>query len=309
MSEEIKGTEESVKAQVLSLVPNALVDLEDSNITDTIIVDDPTLKVFNFAEYNIETIIKDGEPWFIAKDICKALDLKNVSGSCSRLDPREKSGIRLTDGEGKINTILVINEAGLYSLIFTSKKPEAKEFKYWVTSEVLPSIRKTGKYAIGQANTNQDLTIFVKTLETLTTVVSGIGNQLEFITTSFNNRFEYLEKTNQKLLDIVERSYHDNKEQQSIIQHTERKYAEKENQLNEQINTIITSGYSSIYEYLKGLGKTQSQLKKGYSLQTIGRDIENYMLSQGQKIKYNRTTRIFPIYLIDLYFQAKVILN
>lgn len=91
-----------------------------------------------------------GNPWFVAKDVCRVLGLENVSKAVSDLEDDEK-GITISDTPGGNQSMLTISESGLYSLIFRSRKPEAKRFRKWVTSEVLPAIRKTGSYALGSA--------------------------------------------------------------------------------------------------------------------------------------------------------------
>lgn len=91
----------------------------------------------------LRTLEKNGEVWFVAADVCRALDHSNVTVALDRLDEDEKAkfGLGLTGGETN-----VVNEPGLYSLIMGSRKPEAKVFKRWVTHEVLPTIRRTGRY-------------------------------------------------------------------------------------------------------------------------------------------------------------------
>lgn len=106
------------------------------------------LKIFENAEFGeIRTVAVDGTPWFIATDICKALDLSNATMAMERLDADEKSKFNLGLSGGATNCV---NEYGLYSLILASRKKEAKEFKRWITHEVLPSIRKSGGYIAGQ---------------------------------------------------------------------------------------------------------------------------------------------------------------
>jgi prophage antirepressor-like protein len=101
---------------------------------------------FVFAGKNLIRVIdRDGEAWFIAADVCAALGLIDVSRFVSRLDDDEK-GTTTTRTPGGDQTVLIVNEPGLYSLILTSRKPEAKAFKRWITHEVLPAIRKTGSY-------------------------------------------------------------------------------------------------------------------------------------------------------------------
>lgn len=94
----------------------------------------------------LRTIKINGEIWFVAKDVCDALEIKNSRDALTRLDTDEKNTVVLTDGIGNPNKS-VVNEYGLYTLVLSSRKPEAKTFKRWVTHDVLPSIRKTGQYS------------------------------------------------------------------------------------------------------------------------------------------------------------------
>lgn len=103
------------------------------------------LMVFNYETDQIRTLTKDGEPWFVAKDVCEILELGNASQALSRLDEDEKDVIS-NDTPGGNQLMLIVNEMGLYSLILGSRKPEAKTFKRWITHEVIPSIRKHGGY-------------------------------------------------------------------------------------------------------------------------------------------------------------------
>ena len=101
------------------------------------------LKIFSNPEFgSIRVIEKDGEPWFVAADVCQILDLTNPTMALNRLDEDERSKLNL-GRQGETN---VVNEYGLYSLILGSRKPEAKVFKRWITHEVIPSIRKHGMY-------------------------------------------------------------------------------------------------------------------------------------------------------------------
>ena len=101
-----------------------------------------------FNTITVRSLERDGQIWFVAADVCKALEINNPSQALTRLDSDEKT--TLTNNEGRAGqgaqNYNIINESGLYSLILRSRKTEAKQFKKWVTSEVLPSIRKTGGY-------------------------------------------------------------------------------------------------------------------------------------------------------------------
>lgn len=113
------------------------------------------LKVFENSEFGpMRTIAIDGEPWFVGKDVALALGYSNASKAVmAHVDEDDKrfEMLRVMDSQnGNLVKTAVINESGVYSLIFGSKLPSAKEFKHWVTSEVLPSFRKHGGYMIGQ---------------------------------------------------------------------------------------------------------------------------------------------------------------
>lgn len=107
---------------------------------------DNKLMTFENAVFGkIRTLTIDGEPWFVAADVCRALEIGNPSMAVERLDDDEK-GISTIDTLGGKQRMTIINEPGLYSLVLSSRKPEAKAFKRWITHEVIPAIRKYGGY-------------------------------------------------------------------------------------------------------------------------------------------------------------------
>lgn len=114
-------------------------------------------KMFDGKQLRI--IDQNNEPWFVAKDICDILEIKNSRDAVSRLDDDEKASVGLTDGSQKRN-VSIVNEFGLYNLVLSSRKPEAKEFKRWVTHDVIPSIRKTGSYDIKTEQLSPELQMF-----------------------------------------------------------------------------------------------------------------------------------------------------
>lgn len=103
------------------------------------------LQIFNYSDKPVRTLLKDGEPWFVANDVCNILDLSNPRMAVSRLDEDEK-GVSIVDTPGGKQEVTVVSESGLYALILTSRKPEAENFKRWIRKEVIPSIRKHGAY-------------------------------------------------------------------------------------------------------------------------------------------------------------------
>lgn len=104
------------------------------------------LTIFKNADFGeVRTVMQEGEPWFVAADVCRALEIDSTA--TRRLDEDEKNTLRLTQGTSGNPNATIVNEPGLYSLVLGSRKPEAKAFKRWITHEVIPAIRKTGVYA------------------------------------------------------------------------------------------------------------------------------------------------------------------
>ena len=108
------------------------------------------IQIFKYENNDVRTVELNGEPWFALKDVCAVLGISNHKMTAQRLDADEVILTDLTDSMGRQQETTVINESGLYNVILRSDKPEAKPFRKWVTSEVLPSIRKNGGYIAGQ---------------------------------------------------------------------------------------------------------------------------------------------------------------
>lgn len=113
------------------------------------------LQVFNSEFGNVRVVQIDGEPWFVAADVCKALEIGNPSDALKRLDNDECTLVSI-EGASNGKPVNGINEPGLYTLVLGSRKPEAKAFKRWVTHEVLPAIRKTGGYKAPKQSSDRD---------------------------------------------------------------------------------------------------------------------------------------------------------
>ncbi|WP_181312494.1 phage antirepressor KilAC domain-containing protein [Nocardioides campestrisoli] len=109
-----------------------------------------TLDVFIYTGRTLRTVVVDGEPWFSAADVAAVLELGNMHSSLALLDEDER-GLHSVETPGGPQLVSFVNESGLYSLILRSRRPEAREFKRWVTREVLPQIRRTGSYTPTQA--------------------------------------------------------------------------------------------------------------------------------------------------------------
>ncbi|MCB0302860.1 MAG: Bro-N domain-containing protein [Calditrichaeota bacterium] len=132
------------------------------------------LQTFDFRQTAVRTFLQEGEVWFVAKDVCDVLDISNPTVAVSRLEDDERSKFNL----GRQGEALIVNEPGLYSLILTSRKPEAKAFKRWVTHEVLPAIRQTGSYVAPALADDPIIAMRMKQLE-LEKRVSRIEQQRE----------------------------------------------------------------------------------------------------------------------------------
>ena len=108
------------------------------------------IKVFENKEFGkVRTVMKDGEPWFVLADVCRALEIRNSRMVAGRLDKDELMSVKLTSG-GQRREMTVINESGLYAVIIRSDKSQAQSFRKWLTSEVIPTIRRTGGYVANE---------------------------------------------------------------------------------------------------------------------------------------------------------------
>ncbi|EOH85442.1 phage antirepressor KilAC domain-containing protein [Enterococcus casseliflavus] len=122
-----------------------------------------TPQIFNFEQNEVRTILVNDEPYFVAKDSAVILGYKRTADAIKQHVDAEDKGVGEIQTPGGVQRMTLINESGLYSLIFSSQLPNAKKFKRWVTSEVLPTIRKNGMYATDELLNNPDLLIEVAT--------------------------------------------------------------------------------------------------------------------------------------------------
>ncbi|HDR8064436.1 MULTISPECIES: BRO family protein [Bacillus] len=138
------------------------------------------LQVFDNGLGELRVTEKDNQVWFVAKDVCDVLEIQNTSDALKRLDEDERASFNL----GRQGNANVINESGLYSLILASRKPQAKAFKKWITSEVLPSIRRDGGYMVTHEEESEEdlmaraLILAQKTLQRKTEKLKQVERQL-----------------------------------------------------------------------------------------------------------------------------------
>ncbi|MGE6260910.1 BRO family protein [Heyndrickxia sporothermodurans] len=151
--------------------------------------------IFNFKGKDLRMVFKNDVPWFVAKDVCVILEISNSRDAVNRLDEDEKamSVIPTQFGNKEMN---LINESGLYELIFSSRKPEAKVFKKWVKQEVLPSIRKTGQYSTRKVvplSKDQALVTVLRTTADLvedTQAIKEEQHEIRKLVTQIDNKVE-----------------------------------------------------------------------------------------------------------------------
>lgn len=104
------------------------------------------IQIFNYQDKQVRAVEKDGEPWWVLKDVCEVLEISHIKDTADRLEKDEVGQTEVIDSLGRKQMTTIINESGLYNVILRSDKPQAKPFRRWVTSEILPSIRKHGGY-------------------------------------------------------------------------------------------------------------------------------------------------------------------
>jgi prophage antirepressor-like protein len=225
-------------------------------------------KIFNYEDNEVRIKIEAEENWFCARDICDVLEIKQTGSAIERLEEDEVISMNTVDSIGRKQEMQFINESGLYSLILTSRKPEAKKFKKWITSEVLPSIRKHGMYA-----THNTLEEMINdpdfTIKLLTTIKEErrLRIEAEDKRQIFNNKMIAtacakqggLTAQNNRLQDQLygNRNYRTIKAMESIHRQkfSWRPLVKKSKELNITINKVQDEKYGEINSYHKDIWK------------------------------------------------------
>lgn len=128
------------------------------------VITNPIMTYTNENFENVRSLFINEEPWFVGKDITDNLGYKNSRDAIAYHVDEEDKGVARIDTPGGAQDLVIVNESGLYALIFGSKLPKAKEFKHWVTSEVLPSIRKTGSYTYSSPTSHEEIAQYASPL-------------------------------------------------------------------------------------------------------------------------------------------------
>jgi prophage antirepressor-like protein len=179
------------------------------------------MKLFQNDNFGtIRTVILDGEPWFVAKDVCDILGTTNPTMAMDGLEPFERTKFNL-GRQGEAN---IINESGFYTLVLRSRKPIAKPFRIWVTSEVLPAIRKTGKYIAPSKNKVESM-------------LSDMNCNMKIVYAQINNIEEMLGEQNFMLEKVVDNMTLSTRQQQQIYKAAK-----------DRINHLLNGAHSKEYK-------------------------------------------------------------
>lgn len=134
------------------------------------------VQLFNFENHEVRSLLINSEPWFVGKDVADVLGYKNTKDALAKhVDAEDKLGSQIATS-GQNRNMVIINESGLYSLVLSSKLPSAKKFKRWVTSEVLPALRKTGQYQVKELSGQE---LMAKALIEAQSVLAAKDKQIE----------------------------------------------------------------------------------------------------------------------------------
>ena len=205
-----------------------------------------------------------GRPWFVGTDVCKILSMSQPSTAYRRLDEDEKytlvsnKGIPLDD-IGRVQSLVVISESGLYALIMGSRKPEARPFQKWVTNEVLPSIRENGGYIYGQENLNEkDLSTVKNITEDLSQRVEDLiskKNNLEQRVENLTDKNEYLVSRRHTLIGEVKKLKEIKKELKGDVRHLRGEVSIRNRDLSDYEDIIERQArdYARLYKEIKEL--------------------------------------------------------
>lgn len=135
------------------------------------------VQLFNFESHEVRSLLLNNEPWFVGKDVAEALGYSKARNAiATHIDSEDKKDAPIQGTLGGVQEMTVINESGLYSLVLSSKLPSAKKFKRWVTSEVLPSLRKTGQYQVKELSGSE---LMAKALIEAQSVLAAKDKQIE----------------------------------------------------------------------------------------------------------------------------------
>ena len=230
------------------------------------------LQIFSYNEKQVRTVQINGEPWFVLKDVCDVLGISKYRDVVERLDEDERALFKV-DTLGGVQNMIAVNESGLYNVILRSDKPEAKPFRKWVTSEVLPSIRKTGGYQTKTMTTAQ-----------MFAMQAQVNLEQEQRLAALESRAERNEQTMQKTLDIFSApavSPDDwtaamNHQINTLVERYEANHQKYRSDLYKELESTagvdLNLRQTRLRNRMKNAGATVSECKSVSKLQVVARD-------------------------------------
>ena len=230
------------------------------------------LQIFSYNEKQVRTVQINGEPWFVLKDVCDVLGISKYRDVVERLDEDERALVKV-DTLGGVQNMIAVNESGLYNVILRSDKPEAKPFRKWVTSEVLPSIRKTGGYQTKTMTTAQ-----------MFAMQAQVNLEQEQRLAALESRAERNEQTMQKTLDIFSApavSPDDwteamNHQINTLVERYEANHQKYRSDLYKELESTagvdLNLRQTRLRNRMKNAGATVSECKSVSKLQVVARD-------------------------------------
>ena len=259
-------------------------------------------KLLNYSDKDVRIVLKEQNPWFVASDICSILELKNITKAILTLDEDEKDDITISNTINRKQKTKFISESGLYALIFKSRKEEAKKFRKWVTSEVLPSIRKTGQYKLE--------TTFQAKIDSLQQTIETVVNEKLALQSTYSHLAELHNKLRMK------RNYHKFKKGNCVYIVTDR-WREKDylkigytNNINARLRTYRTSMPDCKINFLVYLTEhklLESCLKNMFSDKMVQKNHE-YVLDVEEKTLVKSITSLVKYLKMDATYEDKLAL-
>jgi prophage antirepressor-like protein/DNA-binding protein H-NS len=295
------------KSKIAIVIDNDARNKASEKISGSVCIHE--INTFESLEIDIAKHPEMGELFFL-NNVLQAIEYTQDAAAASRLIDDDLK-VKLPIYNSKTKQYFqqwYITEFGLYQFLGRTNAPKAKKFQRW-TYEVIQEIRKTGSYSLNNTQ-SRDLSLITNTVNTLVDTVGTLKVAVEGLVVSVNNfdkDLHYLRNTNLKLLNLVSDQQQTIKNEQEANRALNAHQANKQQELDSEINKARQSQYLTIFEYIKTKGKNIKDLTNGYTLGGIGKEITNYMYSIGTEpgTKEKSKTNTYPLTLLAMYFDAR----
>jgi prophage antirepressor-like protein len=242
------------------MVRNNVVSIDGSEVLDSV------FQMFEFDGHQIRIEDRNGDPWFVAKDVCVALGISKYRDVCLRLDDDERASI-VVDTPGGKQKMLVVSESGVYDITYRSNHSKAKSFQRLVRKEIIPSIRKTGSYSLDR----------LKQPETPLEVLSVQSEMIRSVVKEMINQDRQIRDNNNRILALEKH----NREAEESLKHVERSSLElPEKSVRSKVNELVRSYcLSNNLKYSDVWGRVYAEFRYRYSI-----DIKRRAKNRGMKV-------------------------